>query len=272
MHLSDRETLRRALLELSRTGRFEFPEGPSASYLAGAADVLQMLGLLTAEKEAQSHPTSEAAQLFLRSMAAHLDDNIPLALDWQTPRGRESAAHGTELLAAVESLRSDNLANPTPIREIHAVNAVISARHDSQVYLLMQYDDRAGQFQLIGGKIESDDRDPAHALLREMQEELELPGLQMPRDFELIPLAERFEKVELSPTFGVVTRYLIQFFQVCRMRFTLAANDQTRWINLDDVRRGSLPDGRKVSALALQSLENLLETLEPSTNDPIQVD
>ena len=204
----------------------------------------------------------DTARLFVRSLAAHLADDVPVALPFDGP----------ELLAAAESARRDRVPHPTPVREIFAVNAIIKAKRDGHDYLLMQYDDGAGQFQLIGGKREPEDVDAAHTVLREIQEELAMPSLRVPADLTLIPIGERFEQTTLSPTYGVVTRYHISFYHVQHMRFRPHLDVATRWIDMQYVRAGRLPDGRKVSDLAVQSLADCLDSLEDSADEPISID
>lgn len=272
MQLTDHDTLLSALLTLSETGHLTTAQMTSTAYVGALCDVLQMLRLVQ-RADGGVVVDGEMARLFVRSMAAHLADNIPMALDWHARSdGPADAAHGRQLLAAVETSRKGNVSNPTPVREIFAVNAVIKGQYGGKDYLLMQYDEQAEQFQLIGGKREPEDRDAAHTLLREISEELNLPDLQIPRDLNFVPIGERFERISLSPTYGVVTSYHISFFHVVEMRFVPAVDRVTRWISMNAVRHGSLPDGRKVSDLVVQSLMDILDDLAYSISTPVQVE
>ncbi len=272
MQLANRETLLDALLRLSDTGKLTFLQTDNPAYVSALCDLLQMLRLVQ-RIEGGVAVDGEMARLFVRSLAAHLADNVPMALDWHA-RVNESveAAHGRQLLAAVENSRKDNVSNPTPVREIYAVNAVIKGQRAGQDYLLMQYDEHAAQFQLIGGKREPEDLDAAHTLLREIQEELGLPDLKIPKDMSFMPIGERFEQISLSPTYGVVTSYHISFFHVLNMAFRPVVDGVTRWISMEYVRRGNLPDGRKVSDLVVQSLTDCLDDLAYSIQSPVPVD
>ncbi len=254
MQFFDRDTLLAALRTLSEHRQLSFSEVSDPAYARALGDMLQLLQL--------AHPTddgialeSDSARLFVRSLAAHAADDVPLALP----------LYGSKMLAAAESARRDQVVNPTPVREIVAVNVIIKANYNGCDSLLMQYDGDAGQFQLIGGKREQDDPDAEYTALREIREELELPDLRVPDDLTLAPIGERFEQVTLSPTYGVVTSYHISFYHARAMRFQPHLDDITRWIAIADVRAGHLPDGRKVSDLAVQSLGDHLDSLGYST-------
>lgn len=271
MKLVGRHTLLTALLKLGDSGQLDYQHAEYAEYVAALCDLLQMLRLVR-PIEGGIAVEGETERLFVRSMAAHLANSVPMALDWHARLNEVAAAHGTQLLADVELVRKETVSNPTPVREIYAVNAIIKGAHKGRSYMLMQYDDQAHQFQLIGGKREPTDRDAAHTLLREIQEELEMPYLATPADLQLVPIGEQFERVTLSPSYGVVTSYHISFFHVLDMRFTPRTDSLTRWIDLDHMRMGALPDGRKVSDLAIQSLAHYIDDLAYSLNEPIQVD
>ncbi len=266
MKLKARKTLLNSLLTLSESGKLRYSKAVDATSAAALGDLLQLLHLV--------HPIrggieveGETARLFVRSLAAHLADNVPMALEWESRLKDATAANGTRLLAAVELTRKDTVSNPTPVREIFAVNAIIKTKHAGVDSLLMQFDDHARQFQLIGGKREPTDVDSAHTLIREIQEELEMPNLRSPGDFTLVPIGERFEQITLSPSYGVVTSYHISFFHVTDMRFRPQTDADTQWISVEHVRSGRLPDGRKVSDLAIQSLGGYIDELGESFHD-----
>lgn len=246
MYLTNHDALLAALQSVGEAGKLDQKD----AYTSAIGDMLLMLGLVTSGEQGIT-VNGENAQLFIKSMVAHLSDNIPLAMDWQTGLTHKAAAQGAQLLAEVEALRKESIAHPTPVREVSAVNALIVKRHESRTLIYMQYDDKARQYQLIGGKVEPEDADAEHTLLREMQEELLKPELRLNEHFRLTPLAERFEKVSMSPTFGVVTGYTIRFFHVAGLTVALPVDQDNAWIDADEVRGGLTRDGRKVSDLPL---------------------
>jgi 8-oxo-dGTP pyrophosphatase MutT (NUDIX family) len=267
MQLANRADLLAALNALSTDGRLNYADSTDQAhqvYSHALGDLMQLFRL--------ARPTAngveiegETALLFVRSLAAHLADDIAVTLP----------LHADQLLAAAELARHKQVAHPTPVRDIFAANALIIAHAKGHPYILMQFDDGAQQFQLIGGKRDPTDRDNEHTVLREIQEELELPDLHVPTDLTLVPVGERFEQTTLSRTYGVVTSYHISFYHVQHWRSPLrldALAVETRWIAFEHIRAGRLPDGRKVSDLAVQSLGDYLDELTDSADLPTRID
>lgn len=261
MRLADRTALLAALNALSENGQLYFSPNTNPSYAHALGDLMQLFRLALPVEDGVKIE-GDTARLFVRSLAAHLADDVSVALPLD----------GLKLLAAAESARHERVPHPTPVREIYAVNAIIKAGRAGHNYLLMQYDENAHQFQLIGGKRDPEDVDAAHTVLREIQEELEMPGLRIPDDLALVPIGERFEQTTLSPTYGVVTSYHISFYHVQHMQFRPHLDAQTRWIDVEYIRAGRLPDGRKVSDLAIQSLADCLGDLPYSADEPFLID
>ena len=264
MQLANRADLLAALTRLSTDGRLDFDSSGSKAYSQALGDLMQLFRLASPITNGVAIE-GETALLFVRSLAAHLADDIAVTLP----------LHADQLLAAAESARHEQIAHPTPVREIVAANALIIAHAAGTTHVLMQYDDGAKQWQLIGGKREPTDLDNEHTVLREIQEELELPDLRIPEDLKLIPVGERFEQITLSRTYGVVTSYHISFYHVQHWQMALQLNKlaaETSWIAVDHIRAGRMPDGRRVSDLAVQSLGDYLNNLTDSADAPIRID
>jgi 8-oxo-dGTP pyrophosphatase MutT (NUDIX family) len=260
IYWTDRDELHQLL---SRLAKGETVSLNGNSYLAGITDLLTLMNLTERSNPDQVSVESEAGRFFLQSLSAHLTDQIQPAFDWETGLDQDrTPAQGSRLLAELEAVRKQRVAQPTPIREVEAVNAIILRREVEGVSLLMQYDPKANQYQLIGGKVEPDDLDATATILREMQEELYRPDLQIPDHFQLTELND-YHTTTLSPSFGVITRYSIQFFHIHDVKFTLPIDAQTQWIELSRVRQGLATDGRKVSDLAWV-LGDQLKQLRPS--------
>src|SRR5579859_1297184 len=162
MQLADRTALLAALNALADSGQLNFAQSANPAYTRALGDVMQLFRLALPLDDGVTIE-GDTSRWFVRSLAAHLADNVPVALPFD----------GSQLLAAAESARRERVPHPTPIRDIFAANAIIKAGQNGRDYLLMQFDDHARQFQLIGGKREPDDVDAAHTVLREIQEELE---------------------------------------------------------------------------------------------------
>ena len=229
---------------------------PEATYRRAVADLLTLLGLLR-QTDLGLVVTNDTAAWLIKSFAAHLSDSLVLDDDSQ-------AAWLTTIEAARYRAGEQRHTRVTPIREIDAANALIKRTVAGRVYLLMQYDQEAAQFQLIGGKREATDPDLAYTVLREIREELNCPQITVPIDLQLIACPERFDNVKLSPTFGVISQYHIAFFHVQGMRFQPVIDQMTRWISVDEMKAGQLLDGRRVSQLAVEVFADQLKGLSDS--------
>src|SRR5438128_10325271 len=107
--------------------------------------------------------------------------------------GEGCAGSGTRIVHLLQDSRLACSVNPTPLRTIRAVMAVIKARRGDEDVYLMQYDHKAEQFQPIGGKQEVTDASSEAALTRELCEELALANLTPGEDFRIRSLVAPFE-------------------------------------------------------------------------------
>jgi 8-oxo-dGTP pyrophosphatase MutT (NUDIX family) len=184
-------------------------------------------------------------------------EGMDLTTAWQ-PNGNVVEGLGTRLVNTIETFRLESFSQPTALRSIAAVLAIITKRQDNQQYCLMQFDEKANQFQPLGGKREADDPTLEAALLRELAEELNLPPLASD-SCQLVPLVLNKSYQQVSATLQVITQYEHSFYHVRAIRFPLVVDELTRWISLNEIHAGVTHDGRKISPLVL-SLS--LETLE----------
>jgi 8-oxo-dGTP pyrophosphatase MutT (NUDIX family) len=159
--------------------------------------------------------------------------------------------------------------NPTPLRIIRAVIAVIKARRSDEDVYLMQYDHKAEQFQPIGGKQEVTDASSEAALTRELCEELSLANLTPGQDFRLRPLVEHVQLMEVSASVHVVTQYDHGFYHLTDIRFPLKTDHATRWIGASELAEGKTRDGLAVSSLIDDTLPGILTTLPYSLSAPV---
>ena len=243
------------------------PPLPSNSeYQRGVYDTLAALGVLTDRGEL----ASPMAYYFIRSLGASLADNALDAAAWQGTAHEDCAGTGAQLVRLLESHRLACCDDPTPLRIVRAVTAVIKARRGSENVYLMQYDSKARQFQPIGGKQESFDVDSLAALTRELGEELNLASLQAGIDFKAHPLKENIRVDEVSASTNVITRYDHSFYHLTDIRFALAIDelaDVTRWLSEAELAAHQTTDGLAVTALFDEQLPGVLQTLAYSVTD-----
>ncbi|MBX3061518.1 MAG: NUDIX domain-containing protein [Anaerolineae bacterium] len=222
----------------------------SAEYQHAIHDLLTLLGALNDTGEETSSPMG---YYLLRSLIALLQDTQrsgqSLTPAWQGTASSAAGGLGARLVNLLETYRLNHVADPTPLRTISGVLAVIKRRTTDQDVYLLQYDHKAEQFQPIGGKCEAFDADNYAALIRELCEELNLEHLELGKDLTITPIFEHESQRRVSATLQLITQYDHSFYHLTNIHFPLNTDDDTRWLTLDEVITGRSIDGKKVSGL-----------------------
>jgi 8-oxo-dGTP pyrophosphatase MutT (NUDIX family) len=183
------------------------------------------------------------------------------AESWRGLPDEGCAGSGARLVRLLEETRLACASTPTPLRVVRAVTAVIKAPQGTQDVYLMQYDQKARQFQPIGGKQEAFDADGVAALTRELCEELNIAALTPGQDFVVYPLTQNVQVSEVSASVHVVTRYDHSFYHLTDIRFALPIDSSTRWITADEMAAGRTTDGLAITSLFEDYLPGILPTL-----------
>ncbi len=242
------------------------PLAPNGDYERGVRDVLAALGILG---EGTAVPSTPNAYYFVRSLLSTIHDSALASGSWQGGIQDGCAGAGARLLRVLEENRLDCCQNPTPLRIVRAVTAVIKAQRGSSDVYLMQYDSKAHQFQPLGGKQESFDADEQAALTRELCEELVIEGLQAGVDFQVHPLVQHVHFSEVSASLNVVTQYDHSFFHLTDVRFSVPNDGITRWIAADELAAGHTHDGLTVTRLFEDAMPGKLAALSYSVAGPV---
>ncbi len=232
-----------------------------SDYARGVLDLLRLLGLISG----RDAPADEVAAMFMESLRAHLLDGVVVGLRWGDLEAQ--GVRGVDILRAVEAARAAAVASPTPARNVRVVQAVIKARRGGEDFYLMQYDAHAGCYQPLGGKQEAGDADSAAALRRELMEELGLAAPPGPDRCTLTLIRAAWQKTALSATYGVLTRYTMDFYAVSEVRFPLTPGEGTRWLSRAEIAARCAADGRAITpiyeeALGLDALDALPPAVE----------
>ncbi len=233
-------------------------------YQRGVLDVLTALGVLNGNGEL----ASPMAYYFIRSLQASVADRALGAAAWQGMAHEDCKGTGAKLVRLIEEHRLACCEDPTPLRVVQAVTAVIKSQRNGEDVYLMQYDSKARQFQPIGGKQESFDADSLAALTRELCEELAIASLQSGVDFKVHPLKENVQVNEVSATIHVLTRYNHSFYHLTDIRFGLPIDDTTRWLTDAELANHRTADGLAITALFDQYIPGVLPTLGYSVSTP----
>jgi 8-oxo-dGTP pyrophosphatase MutT (NUDIX family) len=209
------------------------------------------------------------AYYFVQSLVQLARDGALTPDSWQGLMGEGCAGSGARIVHLLEETRMTCSANPTPLRIIRAVMAVIKGRRGDEDVYLMQYDHKAEQFQPIGGKQELTDASSEAALTRELCEELSLASLSPGQDFHVRPLVEHVKFTEISASVHVVTQYDHGFYHLTDIRFPLKSDHATRWITASELADGKTRDGLSVSSLMDDTMPGLLTALPYSLSTPV---
>jgi len=224
-------------------------DSPSCAGCTGALlTVLEMFDAVTIiednkGKETRVKARSEAGTYFFRSLAAYVRKHFTLVSNWERQRAGEdlpaiqTLALGTQFVYLMEQRRIAELKDTSPIREELVSHAIVKARIKGKrepVYLV-QYDEKARRFQLIGGRRRRKDKDGFDTMVREIEEELAMNHLQYSKDYDLRELVNSLEHTAISPTYGAYTKYNFTVFQafMTRRQLTLGPND--RWVTLKEL-------------------------------------
>jgi 8-oxo-dGTP pyrophosphatase MutT (NUDIX family) len=213
-------------------------------YLRGVFDVLSALGVLS-----ENGASSTNAYYFVQSLIAGVRDEAFTPEMWQGLSGKDCSGTGASLVRLLESYRLHCTPDPTPLRTLSAVAAVIKAHGPDDDMYLMQYDEKAQQFQPLGGKREHFDASNEDALIRELCEELNIPSLKAGVDLDIVPLEENVGSKEVSASLNLITRYDHSFYLLKNVRFNLPVDKITRWIKASEIAAGKTNDGQVITPL-----------------------
>jgi len=234
----------------------ELPGGEEVG--SGLVALLEAWGAVELS-DAGIRAVSQPAYYFLHSLAAWMETEGSIITDWSEEVGARAGQgwqHGTSLVYLLESERVRRFPDAPAIR-FTAVAEVLIVSPEQPRRFLVQWDERAGYYQVIGGR-QKDDlnwQEPiAHTAARELEEELAYQIRQEKGDFTLEFLAEFEGEKHLSPSFGALTSYHFTFFQARNLPpIQLGPNDL--WVTREELLAGQTEDGRPVRGGHIPPLE-----------------
>ena len=234
----------------------DLPGGDAVGW--GLAALLETWGAVELS-DAGIRAVSQPAYYFLHSLAAWAETDGHIIEDWSEEHGArtsEGLQHGTSLVFLLEQERLRRHPHAPAIRFV-AVAEVLIVRPGEPKMFLVQWDARAGQYQVIGGR-RKEDRDWQEPIeqtaIRELEEELCEQVSHEAEDFELDFLAAFEGGKRLSPSFGALTAYHFTFFHARNLPpITLCPHD--RWVTRDELLAGRTSDGKPVRGDHIGPLE-----------------
>jgi 8-oxo-dGTP pyrophosphatase MutT (NUDIX family) len=251
--------------------------------------LLRDLGLVKIDERGVPRPVSELASCFLRSMSAHLREELEFIGGW-TEEGRENprAQVPRRILRSIEERRVESVGRDraAPSRVAQSAIALIKAERNGESVYLTQLSDSWGEpyYWFIGGVRETSDRDILDCLHRELREELNFTRSDVLFAKQMRIVFDR----RISERLGAFTEYRYEVFFVqlesdskavsvlCRpfpevetyhgMAKFLRKNKWQTWAELE-----SDPNLRKHALVLLEALKNDVAKLPPSVSWKIAV-
>ena len=205
---------------------------------------------------------SQPAYYFLHSLAAWAESGEAIVGDWSEVEGVRPDAvvqHGSSLVFLLEQERLRRQPDAPAIRRTDVAEALV-VRPGQPPQFLVQWDARAGQYQVLGGR-RKDDHDWQEPIeqtaIRELEEELHEQVSYAAGDFTLSFLASFEGNKRVSPSFGALTAYHFTFYQALNLPpIELGADD--RWVTRDEMLAGRTADGRPLRANHIRPLETAM--------------
>jgi 8-oxo-dGTP pyrophosphatase MutT (NUDIX family) len=256
----------RDMREIATVLRARYPDGLSPAraevIVRSAVAMLETFGVVVVTDGGHCRSIDDRTSLyFLRSLAWYFANQQPLIGNW-TRRGAsgaiplesllDSAPHFLRLMEMQRvGIGTERTGVAEPLREQSVVFVLVKTVRDDDSHFLLEWDRPAGQYQLIGGRIDHNE-DPLTAARREFMEELDVelgwPKLAHPRDFELELLTPRDRPIRwagISHTYGVWTEYVVW---ACHARLhvrTLKLGSQNRWLGMGELFDGVTRTGER---------------------------
>lgn len=239
--------------------------------LRGYVLMLQTIGVVNLNGNNCVRASSQTAKYMLESLASFVESDKTLVADWET-RGvyRDSNSgplqNAATFLHELEKRRISALDIASPVRHEEVAQVLIkrSNPETGKAEFLLQYDDNAKQFQLIGGRRKITDSSLEATMVREIEEEL-ADDLRFQQHYELVLIAKDLTpEPSLSPTFGALSEYHFWIFHMRGLSrpLQLQANDQ--WVPIDDVLQGRVikTNGEKVESTNDEIYKLIDKTIE----------
>jgi hypothetical protein len=208
---------------------------------------------------------TEAAALFLLSLAEYLDAGLPLLHDWEGGRVVEApytdgqVMSGPDFLYIMEKRRNALTDDPPALRQVDVALVLIKARiRRGVIRYLVQFDPEERRYRPPGGPAVESDANIKATAIRHLEGDLPNFRFDWDRD-ELIKLRPTISVPVLAPRHGVVTTYRYTFLRFDSRRSRLSAEPFARW-----ARRGALlprAGGQGMQSPTVEALHRLVNQL-----------
>jgi 8-oxo-dGTP pyrophosphatase MutT (NUDIX family) len=238
----------------------------------GTSVVLAVLGAfdVLTEQSGGYRCRGEMPMHFVRSFTWYIDNARPLVENWARPGVGDditiSALLGAApyLLKIAEEKRLE-LAGPEveQARDRRVACVLVKTIMDGRSHFLFEWDRRAAQYQLIGGRI-NDGEQPESTAAQELMEEVATEAghrLEPGRHFDISPLTwDRSLPLRwtgVSRTVGALTRYQVWAYGASLKVGQLKLREHCRWLSIDEMLAGETESGRRTGDPKLYEIMNV---------------
>lgn len=232
------------------------PEG-SEAWADATVALLRLLGVLE-EASGAMRLSGQIPRYFIESLRWYLRAGLPILSNWNRPGTAKDVGCDSipdmapYFLKALERRRLDRAAigriDPEASRSQAAAVLLIRSDLSGEPVFLHQWDGRALQYQLIGGRKRGSEL-LAQTASRELCEEITEQELLEARDFSLTMLHPQEQPIRwssVSRTYGALTTYQFWLFGVTFAVESLELSALDRWITVSEMRKGTTVDGKRV--------------------------
>ena len=199
---------------------------------------------------------NQTSNYFRNSLCWYLENNQKLLANWDRPGVVKEITNSNILESAPVFLkiveeRRIALSKQSHLDAGHSrtqpvVVTLIKGTDNDESYFLHQWDKKANQYELIGGKVRLDENHIDTAR-REIQEEVAKHDLVYEKDYSLKCLSEKpITRIEISRTYGALTLYEFWLYEVVFKTNNLVLTDDALWISIEEMKKGVTGSGKKI--------------------------
>lgn len=209
---------------------------------------------------------SDVASLCLQSLKNYLEHDLTIIENWERASIKglmndgESANSGVRFLQDMEEKRTSQVEHPVPLKCEEIAQAIIKARvqgRDEPLYLV-QRDQVAKQYQLIGGHRDKRDANMMLTMQRELEEELSRTTLKYNGNYRLKLLASNINIQQISQSSGAFKEYQFSIYSVEFDMDALELNKGDLWVTLGELMAGHTDTGEKIHVDYITQLDEMI--------------
>ena len=197
---------------------------------------------------------TKISDLFHKSLARYIKTQKSIISNWEK-LGVDQNQNlifnwGVDFLYQMESKRLLRHKDKKQIRTIIVSQVLIKAKvkGEKEPQFLMQFDNKAQKYQFVGGRKDPEDETAKDTMKRELSEELHLNKFILDQNYKLRSIAQDIEYFQVSPTFGALTKYNFNLYEIEFDDYDLVLEPGDRWVSIEEIRDGYTLDNKVIQS------------------------